>query len=326
MRATCPARTHRRDLEDGPDHDRARTMPRRPEPTRPLRGTTVAVGTVAPAPGCPPTSCPTCGGSDLSNDGLIAQARSQIGELNAGYGGNPSPNCNDGGLAVRVGEYGVDDGNDTVEHQGYLRWVPDFADDPTPPRDGPSIEWYQQVCYVPGPPSMELRAASWRRFDAVSPEAWRSSPSTRCSPGDPRPQRSGVTTVPTAWSPIDTWFWIDGACSRAPVSAVVGQRARGRGRSRRPSPEACRSTSATAPRSSAPTSARPYVAGGRRPTAHTPTTTAGTLHDHRERSLWHRQLHGQRRSPFPIETARRAHRARRRSVVNEAQAINTGNG
>ena len=31
------------------------------------------------------------------------------------------------------------------------------------------VEWFQQACYIPGPPSMELRAPSWQRFDAVTP-------------------------------------------------------------------------------------------------------------------------------------------------------------
>ena len=124
-------------------------------------GAVVAVGLIFF--GLPAEACPTCGGSNLSDDGLIAEARSQMNELNQGYNGNPAPNCTEEDSLFHAGEDGVDDdGNDTVEHHGYLRWAPDFADDPTPPDDGPSIEWYQQVCYIPGPPSMTLLGTSWQ--------------------------------------------------------------------------------------------------------------------------------------------------------------------
>lgn len=169
--------------------------------------------------GLPADACPTCGGSDLSNDGLIAQARRQMQELNAGYGGNPSPDCTDEDSQFALGETGQDDGNDTVDHQGYLRWVPDFADDPTPPRDGPSIEWFQQVCYVPGPPSLELRAASWRRFDAVTPENLALVAIDDMLAGIPQ-HTIGVNPAVDSMVAIDTWFWVDGGAVE-PVSATA---------------------------------------------------------------------------------------------------------
>ena len=162
--------------------------------------------------GLPADACPTCGSGDLSNAGLMARAPQPDGELNAGYGGNPSPNCTEEDTTFRLGEDGVDDGNDTVEHHGYLRWIPDFADDPTPPRDGPSVEWYQQVCYVPGPPSMELRGASWRRFDAVSPEALAMVAIDSMLANIPD---HSISMSPQAASMVmvDTWFWITGAAT-----------------------------------------------------------------------------------------------------------------
>ena len=173
--------------------------------------------------GLPAEACPSCGSGDLSNAGLIARARSQMAELNAGYNGNPSPNCNEEQSPFTLGEAGeFDDGNETVEHQGYLRWVPDFGDDPTPPQDGPSIEWYQQVCYVPGPPEMTLRGASWRRFDAVSPEALAMVAIDDMLASIPAHTISMAPEV-TSMVAVDTWFWIDGAATEAlpPVTASV---------------------------------------------------------------------------------------------------------
>jgi hypothetical protein len=170
--------------------------------------------------GLPADACPTCGGSDLSNDGLIAQARNQMRQLNAGYNGNPSPNCNEEDALFKVGDDGqYDDGNDTVEHQGYLRWVPDFDDDPTPPTDGPSIEWYQQACYIPGPPSMELRAPSWQRFDAVTPENLALVAIDDMLSSIPQHTIS-VNPAADSMVAIDTWFWVDGGAVE-PVSATA---------------------------------------------------------------------------------------------------------
>jgi len=172
--------------------------------------------------GLPADACTTCGGSDLTDDGLIAEARSQMRELNQGYNGNPAPNCTEEDSLFRTGEDGQDDdGNDTVEHQGYLRWAPDFADDPTPPDDGPSIEWYQQVCYIPGPPEMTLLGTSWQRFDAVTPENLARVAIDDMLASIPQHTISVNPTGPSLVA-LDTWFWVDGgAIEPVEVTASV---------------------------------------------------------------------------------------------------------
>jgi hypothetical protein len=181
-------------------------------------GAVVAVGLMFF--GLPAEACPTCAGSNLSDDGLIAEARSQMNELNQGYNGNAAPNCTEEDSLFHAGEDGVDDdGNDTVEHHGYLRWAPDFADDPTPPDDGPSIEWYQQVCYIPGPPSMTLLGTSWQRFDAVTPENLARVAIDDMLASIPQHTISVNPTGPSLVA-LDTWFWVDGGAIE-PVQAVA---------------------------------------------------------------------------------------------------------
>lgn len=154
-------------------------------------------------------------GGSITDDGLLARARDQMRTLNAGYNGNPAPTCDD------EHDYLPDDGNDEVEHDGWLRWEPDFENDPTPPRDGPSIEWYRLVCHIPGrpwPPGDPLGAA-WMRFDAVTPENL-----ARVAVDDMLaaiPEHSiGVNPEPEAMVAIDTWLWVDGV-SREPVVATA---------------------------------------------------------------------------------------------------------
>src|SRR5688572_16698942 len=83
-----PAPTHRRNVEAVADNDRAGTMPR---VLIRSAATAAVVVTALLLSGLPADACPTCGSGDLSDAGLIARARSQMEELNAGYGGNPSP-------------------------------------------------------------------------------------------------------------------------------------------------------------------------------------------------------------------------------------------
>jgi hypothetical protein len=169
----------------------------------------VVVGLLVPA--LPAAGCePRCAGGDLSDSGLLAEARRQMTELNRGYGGNPAPNCSDEHDQV------LEDGNDTVEHEGWLRWVPDFANDPTPP-DGVSNEWYQQVCHIPG--GADIPLTSWQRFDAVAPEILAQVAIDNMLAGIPQ---HTIETNPdiTGLVAIDTWFWIEGG-GLEPVSATA---------------------------------------------------------------------------------------------------------
>jgi hypothetical protein len=144
-------------------------------------------------------------------------------ELGRGYpGGAPPYNCSeeDSLFIPRDGdgnEVGGDD-NDTVDHQGWMRWVPDFANDPTPP-DGVSNEWYQQVCYIPGPPSQTLPGASWQRFDAVNPENLARVAIDDMLAGIPQ---HTIETNPDieGFVGFETWFWIDGGMLE-PVTATA---------------------------------------------------------------------------------------------------------
>ena len=270
--------------------------------------------------GLPANACPTCGSGDLSNAGLIARARSQMEELNAGYGGNPSPNCTEEDTTFRLGEDGVDDGNDTVEHHGYLRWIPDFADDPTPPRDGPSVEWYQQVCYVPGPPPMELRGASWRRFDAVSPEALAMVAIDSMLASIPD---HSISMAPRAESmvAVDTWFWITGAATE-PTDPVVAS-VPGVTVVATAEPGGVTFDLGDGATLECEDFGTPYAAGATSDCTH-PYDEAGT-YTVTATIGWTGSYTVNGGAPIPIETAVQRS-ATVDVVVNEAQAINTGNG
>ena len=173
-----------------------------------------------PAAGCEPR----CGSGDLSDAGLLARTRSQMTELGRGYpGGAPPYDCSeeDSLFIPRDGDGNEigGDGNDTVDHQGWMRWVPDFANDPTPGGPVNPNEWYRQVCYIPGPPSQTLPGASWRRFEAVTPENL-----ARVAIDDMLaaiPQHT-IETSPEVRGlvRVDTWFWIDGEMLE-PVTATA---------------------------------------------------------------------------------------------------------
>ncbi len=162
----------------------------------------------------PTGACDRCSTGGVSDDGVLARARSQMAELNQGYGGNPAPNCND------EHDYVIEDGNDIVEYEGHLRWVPDFANDPTPP-DGVSNEWYQQICYLPDMPPRtgQPNGASWLRFEYVAPELLARVAIDDVLAGIPT---QTIETSPTtdAWVAIPTWFWITGVPA-AGVSATA---------------------------------------------------------------------------------------------------------
>lgn len=63
-----------------------------------------------PADACTGLNCPQ---AEITEDGVIAQARAEMNELNAGYPGGPPPtNCTDEHELV------PEDGNDIVEYHG----------------------------------------------------------------------------------------------------------------------------------------------------------------------------------------------------------------
>ena len=159
----------------------------------------------------PADACDICGSGDVSDAGVRARARTQIADLNAGYGSSP-PDCND------EHHLAPEDDNDIVEYEGHLRYVPDFANDPTraAPRRDRSVEWYEQICVIPERPG----------------RPGESSVASTTSPRDPGPgggrRRTGeiptqtINSNPTtaAMVAIPTWFWVDGVPADG-VSATV---------------------------------------------------------------------------------------------------------
>jgi len=183
-----------------------------------LASSVVAVTVVLPA--APAAACDGsfCAGGDITDAGLLAETRRQMDDLRQGYGGNAVPDCND------EHDFASDDGNDVVEADGYLRWVPDFANDPTPPDNGAG-EWYRQVCYIPGRPTFptDPAGAAWRRFDAVTPQnlALVAIDDMISEIGDP-----DLETNPEVESLVGlhTWFWVDGSslAAREATASVPG--------------------------------------------------------------------------------------------------------
>lgn len=151
----------------------------------------------------PAGACDVCGGGDISDAGIRAQARAEMAELNAGYSGGP-PNCTDEHELV------PEDGNDVVEYEGYLRWVPDFANDPTPP-DGVSNEWYRRICYLPDMPPRDglARGFHGRRFENVEPEVLAQVAIEDVFTDIGTHTISTSPVVDNAMVGIPTWFWAE---------------------------------------------------------------------------------------------------------------------
>jgi len=158
----------------------------------------------------PADACDICGSGEVSDAGVRAWARSQIADLNAGYGSSP-PDCND------EHRLAPPDDNDIVEFQGHIRWVPNFENDPTPPHDGPSNEWYERVCVIPERPGRP--GDTFRRFEYVTPEILAQVAVDNALAEIPTQTiRSNPTTA--AMVAIPTWFWVDGVPPEG-VSASV---------------------------------------------------------------------------------------------------------
>jgi hypothetical protein len=165
-------------------------------------GAVAAVSIVASS--LPAAADPWSGGGSVSDAGLLARARSEMNELNQGYSAGSPPNCTDEHYLV------PEDGNSEVEYHGHLRWIPAFADDPTPP-EGVSNEWYRQICYLPDmPPRNTLpQGTSHRRFENVDPEILAQVAVDDVLAEIPtqtietNPQNAGMVAIPT-------WFWVEG--------------------------------------------------------------------------------------------------------------------
>ena len=136
-----------------------------------------------------------------------------MNELSTGRGGRSIPCTDEDPLAE-------EDGNEDVEAHGVYRWVPDYSNDPTPPDDGAG-EWYRYVCYIEGRPVFPANpaGASWRRFEAVTPENVALLAIDRMLAGIPTQwvrttarTRPGLT-VPSRWS-----AWTPGSGSTRPRS------------------------------------------------------------------------------------------------------------
>lgn len=165
-----------------------------------------------PADACTGLNCPQ---AEITEDGVIAQARAEMNELNAGYPGGPPPtNCTDEHELV------PEDGNDIVEYHGWLRWVPNFENDPTPP-DGTSNEWYRHTCYLPDMPPRTGEPLMYhsRRFDAVTPENIARVAVDDMLAGIPD---HAIETSPADASlvAVDTWFWVTGEAT-TPQQAIA---------------------------------------------------------------------------------------------------------
>lgn len=179
----------------------------------------ITVGAVAvpPAAACDGNFC---GSGNITDAGLLAETAAQMDELSTGRGGRSIPCTDEDPLAE-------EDGNEDVEAHGVYRWVPDYANDPTPPDDGAG-EWYRYVCYIEGRPVFPASpaGASWRRFEAVTPENVALLAIDRMLAGIPT---QWVHTSPDAAGAngafplvgMDTWFWID-ASSLDTVTAQAG--------------------------------------------------------------------------------------------------------
>jgi hypothetical protein len=263
----------------------------------------------------PPASadpgCLSCSDVSLTPDGLLARARSQMAELNS-VANNPPP-CNDEYADATFPE----DGNDTVEYEGYIRWRLTLNEQHVWDDDA-TTTGYRLECWLPERPDLD-GLIDVQIFDAIAPQVI-----AQVAIDDALSQipALSISTNPEDDSlvAIDTWFWVDGvppqgvsASASVPGIAVVATA----------SPGAVRIDFGDGTSAECTGAGVEYTAGASSDCTHEyqvagEYTITATV-------LWTGSYTVNGQGPFPITTAV----PRTDSFplgVNEAQAINTGSG
>jgi hypothetical protein len=155
----------------------------------------------------PPASadpgCLSCSDVALTPDGLLARARSQMAELNT-VASNPPP-CNDEYAEATFPE----DGNDTVEYEGYIRWRLTLNEQHVWDDDA-TTTGYRLECWLPERPDLD-GLIDVQIFDAISPQTIAQVAIDDALAGIPQLQISTNPAPPNdSLVGIDTWFWVDG--------------------------------------------------------------------------------------------------------------------
>ena len=263
----------------------------------------------APAQADQPAPCARCGNVELAPDGLLASARSQMDTLNSGES-NPQP------CTVDSAPY--------QGHTGYVRWRLTATEQETWDiiYDGDeTTTWYRRECFFPDVDATYGYLYDVVEFDSISPTTV-----AQVAVDDALAQipSLSIQTDPSALEEslvgIDTWFWVEGvpeggvsASASVPGINVVATA----------TPGAVRIDFGDGTVDECTGGGTEYTAGGTSDCTHeyqvadTYTITATVL--------WTGSYTVNGQGPFPITTAV----PRTDSFVlpvNEAQAINTGNG
>ncbi len=266
---------------------------------------------LAPSPGNAEPGCLSCTDVAITPEGLLAQARSQINELNS-VESNPPP-CND----ETPGATFPDDGNDTIEHEGYIRWRLTLNEQHVWD-DDETTTGYRRECYLPTAPHLD-GLIEVRIFDAITPQTV-----AQVAIDDmlTRVPTHSIETSPSAAAmvAIPTWFWVTGV------------------------PEGGVAATASVPGITVVASATPggveydfgdgtsmECSGGGTP--YSPGATSDCTHDYQRSGtytitstiLWTGTYTVNGQGPFPITTAV-PRTDTFELAVNEAQAINTQGG
>ncbi len=268
-------------------------------------------------PGAGP--CATCTGAVTPTpEGLLAQARSEMAELNSVA--NDPPPCTDESNDYVGTEDGANDG--TVQHEGYLQyrltavaqedWDAAYGGDD-------SSTFYRLECFLPGVSSPWGLLVDVVEFQAVNPQvlaqvaiddalALIPTQTVRRSP-------SGRSLVG-----VPTWFWVDGADDVVAATASVP----GMSVTATASPGAVRFDLGDGTTMECAGRGTPYEAGATSDCTHTYEraghyTVTSTI-------LWTGTYTVNDAGPFPIANAVARTATLPDLPVNEAQAINTGGG
>ena len=262
--------------------------------------------------------CLSCTDVAITPEGLLAQARSQMNELNSVA--NDPPPCND----ETPGAGFPEDGNDTIEFEGYIRWVLTLNEQHVWDDDA-TTTGYRRECYLPTAPHEDDGSDPYngllevRIFDAISPQTLAQVAIDDMLTQVPthsietNPSTTGMVAIPT-------WFWVTGV------------------------PETGVQASASVPGIRVVATATPGAvnydfgdgtslecSGGGTP--YSPGTTSDCTHDYQRSGtytitstiLWTGTYTVNGQGPYPITTA--VPRTDSFTLaVNEAQAINTGSG
>lgn len=273
---------------------------------------------LAPAPAGADPGCLSCTDVAITPEGLLAQARSQMAELNDVA--NDPPPCND----ETPGAGFPDDGNDTIEYEGYIRWVLTYNEQHVWDEDE-TTTGYRRECFLPDAPHEDDGSNPYngllevRIFDAISPQTVAQVAIDDMLTQVPthsietNPSAAGMVAIPT-------WFWVTGvpeggveATASVPGISVVA----------RATPGAVTYEFGDGASLECTGGGTPYAVGA----------TSDCTHDYQRAGtytitstiLWTGTYTVNGQGPFPISTA--VPRTDSFTLaVNEAQAINTGAG